>query len=169
MIWRTFRAKFGKGGTLFRRSVIRLAALSTALAAVAACAGGARGGTGPASISITNVQTSLKSVDLGAHGRGAGDLEIIGQSLYNRRVTASPIGHADVVCTLLSRTTRTCSATYTLPRGRIMTTGVIGSRLIYELAVVGGTELYDNARGSLVVTTTALSPRRQLLVFRLAG
>jgi hypothetical protein len=46
---------------------------------------------------------------------------------------------------------------------------VIGSRLIYELAIVGGTELYDNARGSLVVTTTALTPRRQVLVFRLAG
>ena len=169
MIWTTFRARLWKGGTLFRRSVIRVGALSTAVAAVAVCAAGAPGATGPATITITNVQTSFKSVDIGAHGRGAGDLEIIGQSLYNRRVTATPIGHADVVCTLLSPTTRTCSATYTLPRGRIMATGVIGSRLIYELAVIGGTELYDNARGSLVVTTTALSPRRQLLVFRLVG
>jgi hypothetical protein len=46
---------------------------------------------------------------------------------------------------------------------------VIGTRLLYETAIVGGTGLYDNARGSLVVTTTALHPRRQILVFRLSG
>jgi len=126
-------------------------------------------GTGPAAIRITNVQLKLKTVDLGAKGTGAGDLEIISEALYNRRVTPNAIGHADVLCTLVSRTRRSCTATYTLPKGRIVTSGVIDNRLIYELAIVGGTELYDNARGSLVVTTTALSPRRQVLVFRLAG
>jgi hypothetical protein len=148
--------------------LIRLAALSTALAVLVLPSTGVAG-TGPATITITNVQTAFKMVDVGARGQGAGDLEIIGQALYNRRVTPTPIGHADVLCTLLSRTRRSCTTTYTLPRGRIMTAGVIDTRLIYELAIVGGTELYDNARGSLVVTTTALNPRRQLLVFRLTG
>jgi hypothetical protein len=125
--------------------------------------------TGPGTIRITNVQTSYRLVDEGRRGRSAGDLEIIQQSLYNRRVTAKPIGHAWILCTMLSRDARSCTTTYFLPKGSIVTSGVIGSRLIYELAVTGGTELYDNARGSLVVTTTALNPRRQVLVFRLTG
>lgn len=150
-----------------RRHVSRLAALVTALAAVAAPSAGA--GTPPATIRITNVQTSIKTIDQGARGEGAGDLEIISQALYNRRVTPTPIGHADILCTLISQTRRSCTSTYTLPKGRIVTSGVIDTRLIYELAIVGGTELYDNARGSLVVTTTALNPRRQILVFRLTG
>ena len=44
---------------------------------------------------------------------------------------------------------------------------MIGSRLLYELPVVGGTGLYANARGSLVVTVRAMSPRREILTFRL--
>ena len=140
-----------------------------AAAVGAAAAGAAEAETGPATIRITNVQTSLTTVDAGARGRSPGDLEILTQSLYNKRVTQSPIGHADVLCTLLTTTTRTCTATYELPRGNIVTSGVVNSRLIYEVAITGGTELYDNARGSLVVTTTALNPRRQVLVFRLAG
>jgi hypothetical protein len=144
--------------------------VATACGALAAAlASSALASTGPGTIRITNVERSFKGVDEGPRGRGAGDLEIITQSLYNRRVTSKPIGHATILCTLLSRDTRSCTATYVLPKGTIVTSGVIGSRLIYELAIVGGTELYDNARGSLVVTTTALKPRRQVLVFRLAG
>jgi hypothetical protein len=150
---------------LILKLVSRSAALCAALAAAAPLADA---GTGPATIRITNVQTSATTVDLGVRGPSPGDLEIIAQSLYTR-VTPKPIGHADVLCTLLTRTTQSCTATYALPRGRIVTNGVIGSRLIYEVAITGGTELYDNARGSLVVTTTALRPRRQVLVFRLTG
>jgi hypothetical protein len=126
-------------------------------------------GTGPGTIRITNVQTSFRLIDEGRRGRSAGDLEIIDQSLYNRRLTTKPIGHATLLCTMLTRNTRSCTATYFLPKGTIVTSGMIGSRLIYEIAVSGGTELYDNARGALVVTTTALNPRRQVLVFRLTG
>jgi hypothetical protein len=50
-----------------------------------------------------------------------------------------------------------------------MTSGLLGRQLVYEVAVIGGTELFDNARGSLFVTTTQLKPRRELLVFRLTG
>jgi len=125
--------------------------------------------TGPATVRITNVQTSLNFVDQGPPGHGAGDLEIIKQSLYNRRFSSKPIGHATVVCTMLGGMNRSCNATYVLPKGSLMTSGMIGSRLLYELAIVGGTGLYDNARGSLVVTTTALKPRQQVLLFRLVG
>jgi hypothetical protein len=144
-----------------------LAALCGACLAVSALPASAA--TGPATVRITNVQTSLSFVDQGPPGHGAGDLEIIRQSLFNRRVSRRAIGRASVVCTMLGGMNRSCSATYVLPKGSLMTSGMIGSRLLYELAVVGGTGLYDNARGSLVVTTTALNPRQQVLVFRLAG
>ncbi len=161
------RAGSRKKGVLLRRKL--LSALAASCLAVPVAATAASASTGPATIRITNVQTKLTTVDLGAHGPSPGDLEIIAQSLYNTRVTPSPIGRADILCTLLTTTTRNCTATYVLPKGRIVTSGVIGSRLIYELAITGGTELFDNARGSLVVTTTALNPRRQVLVFRLTG
>jgi hypothetical protein len=150
-------------GALVRRVAAALVLLAVAPVTLA----GAQ--TGPATIQITDQQTSDVYVDEGAHGRGAGDLEIIRQSLYNRRVSSKPIGHADIVCTFITSTSRTCTGTYALPKGDLVTSGVMGNRLLFELAIVGGTELYDNARGMLVVTTTALKPRREVLVFRLSG
>ena len=41
-----------------------------------------------------------------------------------------------------------CIGTYFLPKGKIMVGGVIASRLFYELAVIGGTGLYDNVAGN---------------------
>jgi hypothetical protein len=145
--------------------VLVLAALAAALTAVSR----AGGSTGPATIRITDRQTGDTRVDEGAHGTSAGDLEIIHQLLFNRRVSSTSIGRADILCTLLTKTRRTCSGTYALPKGTIVTSGEFGTRLLYEAAIVGGTELYDNARGSLVVTTISLKPRRELLVFRLKG
>ena len=46
---------------------------------------------------------------------------------------------------------------------------MVSSRLLCEFAVVGGTGIYDNARGTLTVTSTSLRPRREVLVFRLVG
>ena len=40
---------------------------------------------------------------------------------------------------------------------------------VYELAVLGGTRLYGNARGTLTVIRTKRKPRRQILLFRLTG
>jgi hypothetical protein len=62
-----------------------------------------------------------------------------------------------------------CRGTYFLPRGKIMVSGSISNREIYELAIVGGTGLYNNARGTFTATRTALRPRREFLIFRLAG
>ena len=57
-----------------------------------------------------------------------------------------------------------------LPRGSLVVSGSIQSRLLYDIAVVGGTGLYDNARGTLTVTSTGLRPlRREVLLFRLTG
>jgi len=46
---------------------------------------------------------------------------------------------------------------------------VIGGRLFYQLAVYGGTGLYDNARGTITATYLGGLPPKEFLVFRLVG
>jgi hypothetical protein len=74
-----------------------------------------------------------------------------------------------MICTSVSRSEQICSGSFMLPKGTIVVSGVRQSRLLYELAIVGGTDLYDNARGTLTSTVTKLRPRRDLLLFRLTG
>ena len=119
----------------------------------------------PGAIRITDVETSHTYVDEGGHGRGPGDVDIYRSNLYNRRITAKALGHADMICRTISGTVQHCDATYFLPRGELVTSGVIQSRLIYILPVTGGTEYYNNARGTL--TVTSLRRGRELLLFRL--
>jgi hypothetical protein len=125
--------------------------------------------TGPATIRITSRETSRIRVDLGRPGRGAGDTEIIKQNLFNRRVRSKPIGHAEFVCTLTTATTRACTVTIFMPKGRLVAGGSIQYQDLFELAVLGGTRLYDNARGTLTVIRTTRKPRRHIFLFRLAG
>ena len=47
-----------------------------------------------------------------------------------------------------------------------MVNGVIASRLFYELAVFGGTGIYDNVRGTLTVTYLGGLPAQEFLLFR---
>jgi hypothetical protein len=129
----------------------------------------AHGATGPAQIRITDVQTSYVRVPP-ANGRAAGSVEIVKQRLYNPALSQSAIGNASLVCTYLDARARSCNGTYVLPKGSLVVAGAISSRLLYEIAIVGGTGLYDNARGALTVTSTDLRPRRrEVLVFRLSG
>jgi hypothetical protein len=104
-------------------------------------------------------------VDVGARGRSPGDLEIVFEVLHDRH--GSTVGHAQMLCTLLGRGARSCDATYVLPKGQIVAGAATEHRLLYELAITGGTGIYDNARGDLVVTALGLHPRRELLVIRL--
>jgi hypothetical protein len=149
-----------------KRAMVAAAAAAIATGAVLVRGGGAE--TGPATIRITDIQTEYKRVDSGAAGR-IGDVEVLRQQLYNRRISPRPIGSAYLVCTFLDRRARQCNGTYVLPKGKIVVAGALDSRLLYEAAIVGGTGLYDNARGALTVTATALRPRRNVLLFRLAG
>jgi hypothetical protein len=96
-------------------------------------------------------------------------MEIVRQTLFNRRVTSKPIGRAELVCTFTTRTSRVCRGTYFLPRGKLVVGGSIVFRSVYELAVLGGTGLFDNARGTLTATRTSRTPRREFLLFRLVG
>src|SRR5919109_710873 len=125
--------------------------------------------TGPATIRITNREISRVRVDSGTPGRGPGDVEIIRHNLFNKRIKQTPIGHSDYVCTFITAGTRNCTATFFLPKGRLVAGGSIRYPEFYELAVLGGTRLYDNARGTLTVIRTTNKPRRDILLFRLTG
>src|SRR6266581_8459322 len=73
------------------------AAAVLALAAATAASGSVEL-TGPGTVRIAGTQVRHIHVDVGSRGRGAGDLDIYRQLLFNRRITAKSIGHADVVC-----------------------------------------------------------------------
>ena len=115
-------------------------------------------------IRITTKQTRYTHV-----GGGPGSDEIIRAKLYNKKITKNPIGRAEMVCTFTFGRARTCTATYVLAQGKITVGGSISNRDIYELAIMGGTGLYNNARGSFTAIRTHKSPRREFLIFRLAG
>jgi hypothetical protein len=124
--------------------------------------------TGPATIRITSREVTRVRVENPGPGR-MGDTEIVKQNLFNKRIKSKPIGTSDYLCTFTGRRTRACTVTIDLPKGRIVAGGTVGFLELYELAILGGTRLYDNARGTLTVIQTTSRPRRQILVFRLTG
>lgn len=127
-------------------------------------------GTGPATIRITNREVEVTRVDVGPRGTSPGDTEVVRQELFNLRVTSEPIGHGELVCTFVDwKRMRVCRGTYVLPRGKVVVGGSLAYRQFYDLGVLGGTGLYDNARGSVTVTRTHRRPVRDLVVVRLVG
>jgi hypothetical protein len=125
-------------------------------------------GTGPATIRINDRELAISRVDLGKRGTSPGDMEVVRLRLLQR--SGSTIGRAEIVCTFAdSVRSRVCRGTYILPRGKLVVGGSIMYRRFYDLAIVGGTGLYDNARGTLTVTRTNRNPVRNLLVFKLVG
>lgn len=130
--------------------------------------GQSEAGTGPATIRIYDRQLELTRVDLGRRGTSPGDVEVVQVRLLQR--SGTQIGRGELVCTFAdSVRSRVCRGTYILPRGKIVVGGSILYRRFYDLAILGGTGLYDNARGTLTVTRTQRNPVRDLLVFRLVG
>ena len=74
------------------------------------------------------------------------------------------------LCTFVdSGRSRSCRGTYILPKGKLVVGGSLLYRQFYDLAVLGGTGLYDNARGTLTVTRTGRNPVRNAIDFRLVG
>jgi hypothetical protein len=121
----------------------------------------------PGTIRITSREVKATRVDVGPNGLSPGDVEIMRSLLYNTRVTPKPIGHAEVVCTFVVKTSRNCTGTYFLPQGKIVVSGPIFYRQLFEFAVIGGTGLYANVNGSLTVTSLGKKPQRDLHFFRL--
>ena len=136
---------------------------------VAPWQGRSEAATGPATIRITDRQLSVTRVDVGARGISPGDAEIVRLRLLQRG-TRTVIGRAELLCTFVDGVrSRVCRGTYFLPKGKLVVGGSILFRQFYELAVLGGTGLYDNARGTLRVTQTQRSPVRHIALFRLVG
>ena len=123
--------------------------------------------TGPGTVRITSLDVKVSLVNRGAPSRGAGDVLLIRQLLFNKAIRKAPIGHSDLVCTYTGHKARQCSGTYSLPRGNIVVAGSLRFRDFFRLAVVGGTDLYDNVRGTLTATKYTKKPRREILLFRL--
>jgi hypothetical protein len=145
---------------------LALGALVTLVLSCSLGAAASGGQTGPAVIRLTDVQLSTASY--AAKGR-AGSVQIIEQRLFGSGSPRKVIGHSFVRCMYVTSHERTCDGSYLLPRGMLLTSGVLQSRLFYTVAITGGTGLYDNARGTLTVTAQKLKPRRELLIFRLTG
>jgi hypothetical protein len=121
--------------------------------------------TGKAVVRLTDRQMSI--THFGSDSVGGG--EVARLTLYGSTSTTRPIGHAVLTCMDVGSGEQSCNGSYVLPKGTLETAGVLRSRLFYTHAVVGGTGLYDNARGTLTVTAKALRPRREILLFRLTG
>jgi hypothetical protein len=142
-----------------------------ALAAFALVTGSVSSGsselTGPGTIKLTTRQVSVNMSDNGSTGRGPGDVLLIRELLYNKGIRKAPIGHSEMVCTYTGARWQQCSGTYFLPRGKIVVVGSLRYREFFKLAVVGGTDLYDNVRGSVSATMYSRNPRRSILIFRL--
>jgi hypothetical protein len=148
---------------------ILLGAVAGAAAMAIATSSGADAGTGPAQIKITNTLVQSAFVNVGSAARGPGDQEIYAGRLYNRRITTKPIGRSEQQCTYSFSGVRNCRGTFTLPKGKLMVGGTLRYTELYQLAVLGGTGLYDNARGTVTVTRLGRRPTRELVVFRLTG
>jgi hypothetical protein len=155
------------GGKYMRKTIEMFLAAAALFLVTAVSSFGSGSLTGPGTIRVTDMLVKHLHVDVGRAGRGAGDIDFFRQSLFNKGVTPNPIGHSDVTCVHTGTGSQNCTGTYFLPRGKIMVAGVIGSRLFYELAVLGGTGLYDNARGTVTATYLGGDPAREFLLFRL--
>jgi hypothetical protein len=148
-----------------KRISLLAALLVVLVVAVATMASSALALTGPGTIRITDRQVKHIHVDGGPRGKGASDQDFYRELLYNRGLT---IGHSDVMCTNTGTGSSNCSGTYFLPKGKLMVAGVLMSRLFYQLTVIGGTRLYENARGTLTGIALGGSPRHEILTFRLS-
>jgi hypothetical protein len=121
--------------------------------------------TGKAVVRLTDKQVNITHVG----GDAVGSSVIARMTLFGSSSATRPIGHAVVRCVDVGSSEQTCDGSYILPKGTLETAGILRTRLFYTQAVVGGTGLFDNARGTLTVTAKNLSPRREILLFRLTG
>jgi hypothetical protein len=149
-----------------RKTLIVFAALATFALVTGSVTFGSNE-VSPGLIRLTTKERKRSVVNIGPQSRGPGDVVVINQLLYNKGIRKAAIGHAEMVCTYTSSRSRQCNGTYTLPRGKIIVSGSIRYWEFYKLAIIGGTDLYADVRGSETSTLYARGPRKEILVFRL--
>jgi len=148
-----------------RKSLLVFVALATFTLVTGSVTFGS-GGVSPGLIRLTTKEVGRYVVNRGSASRGPGDVVVIRTLLYNKGIRRAPIGHSDMVCTYTGNRSRQCNGTYTLPRGKISVAGSIRYWEFYKLAIIGGTDLYADVRGSETATLYARGPRKEILVFR---
>ena len=116
----------------------------------------------PAQIRITSQELSVRRIDVDTprpRARRHGDRQAVALQQARERAADRPLASSSARISTSGRAA--ASGTYFLPKGRLVVAGSLRFRLFYELAVVGGTGLYNDARGTLVVTRTgaAAEPR----------
>lgn len=85
--------------------------------------------------------------------------------VYTRQGKFAGSGVVACVPTSSADSLQQCTGTYQLPRGRVAVQGLLTSRAGFNLVVVGGTDAYLGARGSMVVVQTQTTPRHSRLTF----
>jgi hypothetical protein len=122
---------------------------------------------GRASIRITQ-----KRISHTAEGEpGIGRIVVDTFHLYNEAIRKTSLGNSILYCTSLGKGgirgngLQWCNARFALPKGTIVAVGIRRSPFFYQLSVVGGTGLYANVIGTLVVSQ--LTVRRFNLIFAL--
>lgn len=149
-----------------KKALILFAAMATFALATGSLSFGS-GEVSPGLINLTTKEIQRSVINRGSPSRGPGDVVVIRQLLYNKGIRKAPIGHSDMVCTYTGNRSRQCNGTYSLPRGKIIVSGSVRYWEFYKLAIVGGTDIYADVRGSETVTLYARGPRKEILAFRL--
>jgi hypothetical protein len=149
-----------------KKSLFVFAALATFALATGSVSFGSSE-VSPGLVRLTSKEIKRNVVNYGSASRGPGDVVVIRQLLYNKGLRRTPIGHSDMVCTFTGNRSRQCNGTYSLPRGKIIVSGSVRYWEFYKLAIIGGTDLYADIRGSETATLYARGPRKEILVFRL--
>ena len=94
-------------------------------------------------------QTSFSFVDVGKKGFSFGDYYVATEDLLQ---AGKKIGHDAFKCTFVSDADTLCEAAYVLAKGQITTQGdVLPPARHFNVAVTGGTGIYQNVRGQLTV------------------
>jgi len=98
---------------------------------------------------------------------GGGEPSRAGGGSRSSRSESKAIGQRELICTYTGDRSRNCSGTFP-PHGKVIVGGPMLFRQLFELAVLGGTGLYNNVRGTLTVTALTSGPHvRDVLGFRL--
>jgi hypothetical protein len=136
---------------------------------VAAAIGGvslARAGSGDQTMTLTEVQTGARFVNITHTARGGpGDQVILRRVVKN--AAGDRIGSLSVICEVVLRQQLLCNGLYRLPGGTITGTTLSpqaeNSPAPVRIAITGGTGRYDQASGQIVSTPTSDTTYRSVV------
>jgi hypothetical protein len=122
-------------------------AVAVLVSGVAASSVGAS--TGVASLRFYERPGQTTVVDNAPKGKtvGRGDIVLYANPVFDRQGTQVGTDHG--VCTMIGARQAQCDATLSLPKGQIVTNGLQGLKMTFEVAVIGGTGSYAGARGAM--------------------